>query len=611
MSGRFLNRGRLVIILVVVVGLLVLVPVSMIYQNGRPSGGSTSSQTFSSQSIGGSSSRTSTQSSSTPPSSLLALSGTIPLATTQGRIDHMAVDLQRGLLFVAALGNNSVGIADIRSGQLTKSITGLSAPQGVVFAPYDEKLYVSNGGDGTLSVFDSRNLTLLETLSFPGGDADNMRLDAADRSLYVGYGSGGIAKVDTSTDKILKEFPLAGHPEAFEIQASAQRIFVNIPTANIIEAINSSTSSSVFNYSLRANSANFPMALDSADGRLFVATRNPPQLVVFDTSTPSLRSVANLTIAGDPDDIFFDSARGLVYVSCGQGTLEVVKQGGSDYYSLAQTITTAPGARTSLFVPELDSVFVAVPASAGQQAEILVYSLNAASSTSSSSSGSTAPIPTSASLAVTPATGPSGLAVTISGAGYVPGVKYQVCVGTGNSDCGYEYSSGGYPANIGRFATLGSFTADSAGSIPTGTTVTIPDLFGGDYSIGVVPYSQEAFFVSAPFTVVAPTLFLSASAAAAGSSLTLTGSGYAPSTTYTVCVVPSGTVDCAYSGDREEEPPGYLVGNFTADAGGNIPPGTTVTTPSQPPIQAAVGVFLPSAGNILISETQFTVTAPG
>lgn len=523
----------------------------------------------------------------------------------------MAADLQRGLLFVAALGNNSVGIANIRSGQLTNSIKGLSAPQGVVFAPYNDKLYVSNGGNGTLSVFDSRNLTLLETLSFPGGDADNMRYDAATNSLYVGYGSGGIARVDTSTDKIIAEFPLPGHPEAFEIQASTQTIFVNVPTANVIEAINISTGVSVSNFSLRANSANFPMALDPADGRLFVATRNPAQLLVFDTSTPSLRSVANLTIASDPDDIFFDSARGTVYVSCGQGTLEVFKQSDPNHYSLAQTITTAPGARTSLFVPELDSVFVAVPASSGQQAEILVYGLSPSSSTSSSSSSPTAPIPTSASVSVTPATGPSGLVVAISGAGYVPGIRYQVCLGTGKSACGFEYTSGGYPANIGGFATLGSFTADSAGSIPPGTTVTIPDLFGGDYSIGVVPYGQQAFFVSALFFVEMPTLFLSASAAAAGSSLTLTGGGYAPSTTYTVCIVPSGTVDCAYSGDREEEPPGYLVGNFTADASGNIPPGTTVTTPLQPPIQAAVGVFLPIAGNILISETQFTVTAAG
>jgi hypothetical protein len=470
-------------------------------------------------------------------------------------------------------------------------------------------LYVTGAGDGTLSVFDSRNLTLLEKISFPGGDADNMRLDAANKSLYVGYGSGGIAKVDTSTDKIVKEFPLAGHPEAFEIQSSTQSIFVNIPTANMIETISSSTGSSVSNYTLSANSANFPMGLDQADGRLFVATRSPPELMVFDTSTQSLKSVANVTIAGDPDDIFYDSARGMVYVSCGQGSLEVIKQSDPNHYGLAQTITTAPGARTSLFVPELASIFVAAPASVGQQAEILVYGLGAASSTSSSS---TVPVPAAASLSVTPATGPSGLIVTISGVGYVPGERYQLCLGGYvGAACGFQYRSAGYLASIGAFATLGSFVADSEGGIPAGTKATIPDLFGGNYAIGVALSGQDVYFVSTPLKVEAPTLLLGASAAAAGASLTLTGSGYAPSTTYTVCIVPASTVDCGYSGDREETPPGYLVGTFTVDVSGNIPSGTIVTVPQEPSGQYAVGIFLPGVGHILISEVQFTLTGAG
>jgi len=406
-------------IILVVIGLITLVPALTIYQSGLSSTKGPSGRTSFSDSSEASSAATSMQVSSATVSPLLTLSGIIPLAMTQGRIDHMAVDVQRGVLYVAALGNDSVGIVDLHSRMLTKSIAGLSAPQGVIFDRDNGKLYLSSGGDGTLHVFDSGNLTLLEKISFPGGDADNMRLDASNKSLYVGYGSGGIAKVDTGTDKVVKEFPLPSHPEAFELQASAQIIFVNVPTANIIEAINSSSGVPISNYTLPANTANFPMALDSVDGRLFVATRSPAQLMVFDTATPSLRSVANLTISGDPDDIFFDSARGLVYVSCGEGALEVVRQSDPNHYSRAQTITTAPGARTSLFVPELDSIFVAVPSSIGQPAEIMVYSVNAATSTSS---GSTAPVLTSTSFSVTPASGTSGLVVTISGSGYVPGV---------------------------------------------------------------------------------------------------------------------------------------------------------------------------------------------
>jgi DNA-binding beta-propeller fold protein YncE len=594
------RRRRLKIVLPIVIGLLLLVSALAYYQNSQTSGGVSSSQTLSTASSGATS------------SDLLALSGKISLAMTQGRIDHMAIDLQKGLLFVAALGNNSMGIVDIHSGLLIKSVTGLSSPQGVAFDPGNGKLYVSNAGDGTLSVFDSRNFALLERISFPGGDADNLRLDATNRLLYVGYGSGGIAMVNTTSDKIIQEFPLPGHPEAFEVQEGSQTIFVNLPTANIVEAINISSGRSAFNHKVSANSANFPMALDETDGRLFIATRNPSELMVFDTSTPSLRSVANVTIAGDPDDIFYDSARGLVYVSCGQGSLEVIKQADPNHYSMAQTISTAPGARTSLFVPELASIYVAAPAGTGKQAGILVYGFDTASVSSTSASSSIAPIPAAASLSVTPPNGPSGLVVTLAGSGYVPEVTYQVCVaGNGNTTCGFRYVAADYPASIGKFATLGSFVADSAGGIPAGTKVTIPDLFGGGYLIGVVPDGNDAFFVSMQFNVESPTLSAGAATVVANANVTLTGSGYAPSTTYTACFVRAGTVDCGYTGDREEAAPGIYVGTFTADPSGNIPSGTNVNIPLQPNGRYAIGIFIPSGGFILISEVQFTVTVAG
>jgi hypothetical protein len=76
-------------------------------------------------------------------------------------------------------------------------------------------------------------------------------------------------------------------------------------------------------------------------------------------------------------------------------------------------------------------------------------------------------------------------------------------------------------------------------------------------------------------------------------------------------MVPVGTLDCGYTGDREETPPGYQLGTFTTDANGNIPAGTVVTIPIQPPGQNAIGAFLPSGGFILLSESQFTIYAPG
>ena len=547
-----------------------------------------------------------THSQSISSGSILSLSSTIPLRSTQGRIDHMSFDASRGLLFVAGFGNNTVGIVDIRSGRLVGSIGGLDNPQGVAWVPDAGRLYVSNAGDGTVDIFDGNSFALVGKVAL-AGDADNLRYDGSTRLLYAGYGSGGIAAINTTSDSLVTTWALPAHPESFQVEAGGRAVYVNVPSSNLTLAIDKTTGNSIS--SRFVSGSNFPMALDEADGRLFIATRSPSELMVFDTSTISLRSVANVTIAGDPDDIFYDSARGLVYVSCGQGTLEVIKQADPSHYSPAQMITTAPGARTSLFVPDLGSIFVGVPPGTGQQAEILVFGFGASGVSSTSS---IAPIPTAASLSVTPHNGASGLAVTLTGSGYAPGVTYQVCLGGyGNTTCGFQYTSADYLTTIDEFATLGSFVADSAGSIPAGETVTIPDLFGGTYQIGVVPDGMSVFFLSAQFKVEPPTLSVGVVTVVAGARVTLTGSGYAPSTTYTACSVPVGTVDCGYTGDREETPPGFQIGTFTTDASGNIPSGTTVAVPLQPPGQYAIGIFATSGGYILISEAEFTVTAAG
>ena len=219
---------------------------------------------------------------------------------------------------------------------------------------------------------------------------------------------------------------------------------------------------------------------------------------------------------------------------------------------------------------------------------------------------------TSASLLLDRSSGPTGQAIALSGGGYDPGAQYQICIGTvGNTVCGFDYVGSGYPASIGKFATLGDFITDAGGNIPNGAHVTIPDLFGGSYVVGVVGDGRSDFVVSAPFTVTSPTLSLSSIRVVTGTSITLTGANYAPGTIYTVCMVVQGTVDCGYAGDREETPPGIYIGTFTADPDGNIPLGTMVTIPvTQPPGEYAIGIFTPSGGFILISTASFTLGTP-
>ena len=76
----------------------------------------------------------------------------IPLGEVSGRIDHLAVDLKRQRLFVAELGNNSLGVVDLAAGKMLRTIGGMSEPQGVAYVPFADSIYVANGGDGSVRV---------------------------------------------------------------------------------------------------------------------------------------------------------------------------------------------------------------------------------------------------------------------------------------------------------------------------------------------------------------------------------------------------------------------------------------------------------------------------
>src|SRR5216684_160765 len=99
------------------------------------------------------------------PGAPLKLEKTILLPGVEGRIDHLSVDLNNQRLFVAALGNNTVEIIDLKNGKRIHSIPGLTEPQGVLYVPPVNRLYVANGGDGSLRILDGSSFQLLKSIA--------------------------------------------------------------------------------------------------------------------------------------------------------------------------------------------------------------------------------------------------------------------------------------------------------------------------------------------------------------------------------------------------------------------------------------------------------------
>jgi YVTN family beta-propeller protein len=295
---------------------------------------------------------------------------TIALPDVKGRIDHMALDPAGHRLFVAALGNNSVEVIDLSKRKSIKSIHGLKDPQGVLVVPEQNLLFVANGGDGVLRIYNAKSLDLVKAIRF-SGDADNLRYDRQTGYVYVGYGEGAIGIVDSKSFRRIGDIVLPGHPESFQLETKRQRLFVNVPSAGKIIIIDRTNKGIIADWPVEGFCSNFPMALDEGGKRLFIGCRNPAKIILYDTDTG--KQVSEFPIAGDADDLYFDAVRKRIYVSCGSGVLQIFEQGASDFYQSLAAIPAGAGARTSLFAPEQARLYVAVPRSGRKPAEIMVF----------------------------------------------------------------------------------------------------------------------------------------------------------------------------------------------------------------------------------------------
>jgi DNA-binding beta-propeller fold protein YncE len=304
------------------------------------------------------------------PDSALVLETTIPLENVSGRIDHMAIDLGRRRLFVAELGNNSVDVIDLSQGKPIHRFTRLHEPQGVGHAAMTNLIVVANAGDGTVRMFRGEDFAPLGSIAL-GDDADNVRIDPRTGAVMVGYGSGGLAVIDPKSRTKIAAISLPAHPEGFQIDPDTGRAFVNVPDAGQIAVVDLEKRRQVATWRVPGLSANFPIALDSARFALATVFRRPSRLVLLDTKTGSV--TAKLPVCADADDVFFDAKRERIYISCGAGEIAVFQWSGGNYRPLT-SVATASGARTSLFVPRLDRLFVAERAGLlGSSAAIAVY----------------------------------------------------------------------------------------------------------------------------------------------------------------------------------------------------------------------------------------------
>jgi len=303
---------------------------------------------------------------------LLKLEKEIALPNVIGRIDHIDVDIKRQVAYIAALGNNTLEAIDLKNGKVTGSIKELDEPQGVAYIEKHQELLVANGGTGECGFYNAISLKKTGSIKL-ADDADDVRYDAESDRIYVGYGGGGIAIIDAANHKQVGDIQLPAHPESFQLDTKANKLWVNLPGSGMIGVADLKQFKVIAKWSKLLPRANFPMAYDEAQHRIIVGYRLPAKLIVYDSETG--KEIFSGPMVGDVDDLYWNKATKEVYISGGDGWVNVFKQTGDTTYKQIANIKTRNGARTSLLVPELGLFLIAAKESGDQKAALLVYKI--------------------------------------------------------------------------------------------------------------------------------------------------------------------------------------------------------------------------------------------
>ncbi len=294
--------------------------------------------------------------------------GNFSLDGVKGRIDHLTYDSKNHRLFVAARGNNTVEVLDSISGKMLKTIRGEQEPQGVKFLQDESILVVATGEGGSIDFFDSNNFSLVKRLS-GYRDADNIRYDSSAKQLIIGWGES--LTTFTPKGEALATIKLPGHPESFQIQTSRQMIFVNVPSKNRVLGVDIRANKVVDTWAIQKASSSYSMCLDPDGEHLFVASRQPASIITYDCARG--KEISRVESAGDADDLFYDPDKRRLYESCGEGFIDTFQDDGQGNLQRIEHLATAAGARTCLYVKELNRIFLAVPLRSKQQCEIRVF----------------------------------------------------------------------------------------------------------------------------------------------------------------------------------------------------------------------------------------------
>jgi hypothetical protein len=294
----------------------------------------------------------------------------------KGSFDHFEVDLKRNRLFTTPEDFKAVVVFDVRTGKPVHQMDGVLRPHAVLYRADADRIYVTDGGDGSVKVYDGESYRQLARIPLLK-DADAVGFDISRHYLYVDNGGRDagqsyslLSAIDTTTGSKLADIKIEGDTlEAMALDNYRPHIYVNDEATNKVVVVDRFRNAVIARWPVTLGKQNVAMALDEQRQRLFVGCRSG-QIVVLDSNTG--KPLQALPIAGGIDDLVYDPVTRRIY-AIANGAIDVFEQKDLDHYISRGRVVTGVNGRTAKLVPQWNRLFVAVPSSGRQNARILVY----------------------------------------------------------------------------------------------------------------------------------------------------------------------------------------------------------------------------------------------
>lgn len=293
-----------------------------------------------------------------------------------GSFDHLEVDLKRNRLFVTPEDFKAVLVLDADSGRIIHRIEDIGRPHALLYMPDTDRLYVTDGLDGSVRVFSGDSYKQLVRIPLLK-DADAIGFDISRKYLYVENGGKDVGRkysmlsvIDTNTDTRQSEMKIDGDTlEAMALDNYRPHIYLNDKATNHVVVMDRFLNRQIGNWPITLGKQNVAIALDEQRQRLFVGCRSG-QIVILDSNTG--KELQALPMGTGIDDLIYDPASRRIYAAA-NGEIDVFEQKDLDHYIRLGSVKTGVNAKTAKLVPQLDRLFVAAPKQGKQQASVLVY----------------------------------------------------------------------------------------------------------------------------------------------------------------------------------------------------------------------------------------------